>query len=193
MGNVSFTPHYTLRAVSSGSDSSLNVRYHARIANHSGEDWNDVSLAISTAIPSETTVIPRMMRWTVDFLAPYNQSVFKSKNANLSAPKGGYLVQQQNAIGHASQAAYSNLRACGGAAMDGLEAGFFVDEEVDMVTSAAEVSEGITSTFIIPAKQTIKDGERNHTVVIRDLVLQGKFANICIPKLKPVTYLQVRP
>ena len=65
------------------------------------------------------------------------------------------------------------------------------DEEVDMITSAAEVSEGITSTFIIPGRQTIKDGEKNHTVVIRDLVLEGKFANICVPKIKEVAYLQV--
>lgn len=63
--------------------------------------------------------------------------------------------------------------------------------DADMVTSAAEVSEGITSTFIIPGKQTIKDGEKSHTVVIRDLVLEGKFANICVPKSKEVAYLQV--
>ena len=67
MDSVTFTPHYTLRAVSSGTDSSLQIRYHARISNTSGEDWNDVSLAISTAQASETTVIPQMMRWTVDF------------------------------------------------------------------------------------------------------------------------------
>lgn len=58
-------------------------------------------------------------------------------------------------------------------------------------TAAAEISEGITSTFIIPGKQTIKDGEKSHTVVIRDLVLEGKFTNICVPKIKDVAYLQV--
>lgn len=58
-------------------------------------------------------------------------------------------------------------------------------------TAAAEVSDGITSTFIIPGKQTIKDGEKSHTVVIRDLVLEGKFTNICVPKVKDVAYLQV--
>jgi len=59
-----------------------------------------------------------------------------------------------------------------------------------MVTAAAEVSEGITSTFMISGKQTLKDGEKSHTVVIRDLVLEGKFANICVPKSKEVAYLQ---
>ena len=68
-----------------------------------------------------------------------------------------------------------------------------LEEEVDMVTAAAEVSEGITSTFMISGKQTIKDGEKSHTVVIRDLVLEGKFANICVPKSKEVAYLQVSP
>ena len=68
-----------------------------------------------------------------------------------------------------------------------------VEEEIDMETAAAEVSEGITSTFMISGKQTIKDGEKNHTVVIRDLVLEGKFANICVPKSLEVAYLQVNP
>lgn len=73
------------------------------------------------------------------------------------------------------------------------------EEEADaatienMETAAAEVSDGITSTFIIPGKQTIKDGEKSHTVVIRDLVLEGKFTNICVPKVKDVAYLQVLP
>ena len=69
--------------------------------------------------------------------------------------------------------------------------GYVEEPEVDMATAAAEVSEGITSTFIIPGKQTIKDGEKSHTVVIRDLVLEGKFANTCVPKSKEVAYLQV--
>ena len=68
--------------------------------------------------------------------------------------------------------------------------GYGIEEEVDMVTAAAEVSEGITSTFMISGKQTLKDGEKSHTVVIRDLVLEGKFANICVPKSKEVAYLQ---
>ena len=69
--------------------------------------------------------------------------------------------------------------------------GYDEEEEIDMATAAAEVSEGITSTFMIQGKQTIKDGEKSHTVVIRDLVLQGKFANICVPKSQEVAYLQV--
>ena len=81
-------------------------------------------------------------------------------------------------------------RAGGGGHGVSLES-YSEEVDVDMVTSAAEVSEGITSTFIIPGKQTIKDGEKSHTVVIRDLVLEGKFANICVPKVKEVAYLQV--
>ena len=182
MGDVTFTPHYTLRAVSSGTDSSLKVRYLAKISNSSGEDWKDVSLAISTAEASETTVIPRMKRWTVDFQYP---DVAKAYTKNRG---GGNFVptvfQRQAAYDLAPQGMRRRSQAH-------LES--YTDEETDedMVTAAAEVSEGITSTFIIPGKQTIRDGENNHTVVIRDLVLEGKFANICVPKSKEVAYLQV--
>lgn len=190
MDNVTFTPHYTLRAVSSGTESSLKIRYHARISNTSGEDWNDVSLAISTAQASETTVIPSLSRWTVDF-QPVVQSAFRqAKSRNKSFGMGGnFLGGSQNTMlfGQAAPQMAAVSRGGGPPGYSGLE------EEVDMVTAAAEVSEGITSTFMISGKQTIKDGEKSHTVVIRDLVLDGKFANICVPKTKEVAYLQVSP
>src|SRR5437667_7493544 len=186
MESVTFTPHYTLRAVSSGTDSSLKIRYHARISNTSGEDWNDVSLAISTAQASETTTIPRMMRWTVDFAAPIS-NVYKTKSMNFGT---NFMPQMQQTVLY-PPASRPRGRAFGG--YDGtISEETNMDENVDMISAAAEVSEGITSTFFIPGKQTIKDGEKSHTVVIRDLVLEGKFANICVPKCKEVAYLQVR-
>jgi uncharacterized protein (TIGR02231 family) len=185
MENVTFTPHYTLRADSSGPESSLKIRYHARISNTSGEDWNDVSLAISTAQASETTVVPRLSRWTLDFQSPVHNTFYRSQAKNKSL-FGTNAVQQQ--MPHVQAAAAPRMAMAFGGATPG---GYVEDLEVDMATAAAEVSEGITSTFMIPGKQTIKDGEKSHTVVIRDLVLEGKFANTCVPKSKEVAYLQV--
>ena len=191
MENVTFTPHYTLRAVSSGTDSSLKIRYQARISNASGEDWNDVSLAISTAQASETTVIPRLSRWTVDFVSPVHGNYYRgqAKSKNKSLGFGG------SNVGAVQQTMLYAQAAPRMATMDrGHLPGYVVEEEgVDMATAGAEVSEGITSTFMIQGKQTIKDGEKSHTVVIRDLVLEGKFANICVPKSQEVAYLQVVP
>src|SRR5436190_8789260 len=101
MESVTFTPHYTLRAVSSGTDSSLKIRYHARISNTSGEDWNDVSLVISTAQASETTVIPQMMRWTVDFVSSvYTNQYKKTKSMNFNM-----MPQRQQQVLYASATA----------------------------------------------------------------------------------------
>jgi Domain of unknown function (DUF4139) len=215
MGCVSFVPHYTLRAQSSGSDSSLKIRYHARISNHSGEDWNDVSLAISTAVPSETTVVPRMQRWTLNFIAPVmTKSAFGSKAQSSSSflgvgsklsgasnniyPNAGQSMDAQQQFQRQFQpqmAMQPPGRAMATGALLGAVVGHINSDsdETDMIPSGAEVSEGITSTFTITGKQTIKDGERNHTVVIQDLVFYGKFANICVPKVKPVAYLHVYP
>jgi Domain of unknown function (DUF4139) len=191
MESVTFTPHYTLRATSTGTDSTLKIRYHARISNTSGEDWNEVSLAISTAQASETTVIPRLMRWTVDFTSPV-QNYYGAKKSKGGAMLNNYqsnMVQQQAPM----QFAYASAPAPGRGMLgrqrySESEDGATVD---NIETAAAEISEGITSTFMIPGKQTIKDGEKSHTVVIRDLVLEGKFTNICVPKIKDVAYLQV--
>lgn len=193
MESVTFTPHYTLRATSTGSDSTLNIRYQARISNNSGEDWNEVSLAISTAQASETTVIPRLMRWTVDFRSPVHQyKNMKSVNrggfgSNLLMNNSMPMMQQQQ-----QQMVYASASRGGGAfGAQSYDAESATVADADLETAAAEVSEGITSTFIIPGKQTIKDGEKSHTVVIRDLALEGNFANICVPKVKDVAYLQV--
>ena len=186
MENVTFTPHYSLRADSSGSESSLKIRYHARISNTSGEDWNDVSLAISTAQASETTVVPRLSRWTLDFQSPVHNTFYRGAALKNKSFFGTNVGQQQMAPVRAAAAPLMAMSAFGAA-----PGGYVEEPEVDMATAAAEVSEGITSTFIIPGKQTIKDGEKSHTVVIRDLILEGKFANTCVPKSKEVAYLQV--
>jgi len=186
MYSVTFVPSYTLRADSTGTDSSLKIRYLAKISNTSGEDWNDVSLSISTAQASETTVIPHLQRWTVDFQQIIQAQRFRAARkemAPMGLLAGAPPLQAQMAWQQAIPSRGEHLEAYG---MSGGDGG-----EPDMATGAAEVSEGITSTFIIPGKQTIKDGETGHTVVIRDLVLEGKFANVCVPKIKDIAYLQV--
>jgi uncharacterized protein (TIGR02231 family) len=188
MTSVTFTPHYTLRADSTGMESCLHIRYQARISNTSGEDWNDVSLAISTAQASETTVIPQLMRWTVDFFS--NQPAYMNKSVSLAKQARSGFGGAQNINQMQAQVLWRSdapaLPGYGGVSSE--EGGY--DGEIG--TAAAEVSEGITSTFIIPGKQTIKDGEKSHTVVIRDLTLEGKFANIIVPKIKDQAYLQAR-
>jgi len=189
MSGVTFTPYYTLRASSSGSDNSLKIRYQARISNLTGEDWNEVSLSISTAQASETTVIPQLQRWTVDFHDASVQYKRMAKNRSVFGVGGNAILQQQMLYRSAAPQAApaSRFLADGGNSYVGSD-----DEDAtEMTTAGAEVSEGITSTFIIQGKQTLKDGEKNHTVVIRDLVLDGRFTNICVPKVKEVAYLQV--
>jgi Domain of unknown function (DUF4139) len=193
MSGVAFTPFYTLRASSSGSDNSLKIRYQARISNGTGEDWKEVALSISTAQASETTVIPQLQRWTVDFANPSFAPLKKSqKMVNFSASQAPLAHRQAQ-----TAYLYPPGQAVGGyGGRGGFDQGATFDEEEsgsEMMTAGTEVSEGITSTFIIQGKQTLKDGDKNHTVVIRDLVLEGKFANICVPKIKDVAYLQVPP
>ena len=185
MYSVTFVPSYTLRASSTGTDSSLKIRYLAKISNTSGEDWNDVSLSISTAQASETTVIPHLQRWTVDFQRYVEAKGFGMAMRKSAAPRG--------LLGAAPPAAPQAQMAWQQAYVERTESAMHIpdDGEPEMATGAAEVSEGITSTFLIPGRQTIKDGETGHTVVIRDLVLEGKFANICVPKIKDLAYLQV--
>jgi len=189
MSGVTFIPHYTLRASSSCSDNSLKIRYQARISNLTGEDWNEVSLSISTAQASETTVIPQLQRWTVDFHDASIQYKRVAKNRSLFGAGGNAIPQQQMLYRTAApRAAAASMFLADGSDAD---MGLFDEEVAEMTTAGAEVSEGITSTFIIQGKQTLKDGEKNHTVVIRDLVLDGRFTNICVPKVKDVEYLQV--
>ncbi|WP_052888306.1 mucoidy inhibitor MuiA family protein [Thermogemmatispora carboxidivorans] len=64
---LSFADHDT---GSGGLESSVDLTCLGLVEQHTGEDWNEVALALSTARPAQATVLPELKPWYVDTFQP---------------------------------------------------------------------------------------------------------------------------
>ncbi|GER81827.1 hypothetical protein KTAU_04650 [Thermogemmatispora aurantia] len=64
---LSFTDH---NDSAGGLESSVDLTCLGLVEQHSGEDWNEVALALSTARPAQATVLPELKPWYVDTSQP---------------------------------------------------------------------------------------------------------------------------
>lgn len=63
---ASWSPHYEVRLI----DDHMELHYLATIRQRTGEQWNDVALALSTASPRVSTDLPELDPWYIDRLRP---------------------------------------------------------------------------------------------------------------------------
>lgn len=66
VANAAWTPLYDLRLV----DDQLEVSYLAQVTQRTGEDWDDVTLTLSTARPALAETVPELDPWYVQPFAP---------------------------------------------------------------------------------------------------------------------------
>ena len=67
--NTNWRPAYVLRT--NTTQKSLTFEYIGQINQHTGEDWEDVSLELTTSQPSRGTTPPKLRPWVIDY-APKN-------------------------------------------------------------------------------------------------------------------------
>ncbi|WP_420459976.1 mucoidy inhibitor MuiA family protein [Neolewinella sp.] len=61
VADAGWTPEYDVRVESV--DQPIDLRYHARVQQSSGEDWTDVRLSLSTGDPRESAEVPELQVW----------------------------------------------------------------------------------------------------------------------------------
>ena len=66
VGSATWTPLYDARLL----NDKLELTYSAMVTQGSGEDWNDVELALSTARPAATVEVPELPPWFLDVYIP---------------------------------------------------------------------------------------------------------------------------
>ena len=75
-----WTPSYDLR--SGGTASPVKLTYKAHVFQSSGEEWNDVSLRLSTGNPNRGSTKPELPVWYLNYYYPQ----YKTREGNSSAP-----------------------------------------------------------------------------------------------------------
>lgn len=64
----------------------VRLERHAQVAQHSGEDWSQVRLRLSTTQPRQATDMPPPRSWTLDLLPPPSAELARPAPAYAAAP-----------------------------------------------------------------------------------------------------------
>jgi hypothetical protein len=102
VNGANWTPSYTVRATDE--QEGITLEYYALIQQMSGEDWNDVSMVLSTATPSLVAMAPELTPLKVALTTSEASSQGPKERAQLEDEKKE-LVKARNVAGRLQQAA----------------------------------------------------------------------------------------
>ncbi|HYX07329.1 MAG TPA: DUF4139 domain-containing protein [Bacteroidales bacterium] len=158
--HAGWEPQYDLRATDLVAP--VNLTYKARVYQSTGEDWNNISLTLSTGNPAMNNTKPNLFPWFIDFQRP---PVTLSYGSGVKAE--------------------SNVAS----AMDKEE---LPVRKAAVLSQKTRIKENQTSvSFIIETPVSVLSGN-DETVRIKDYQLQAGFRYYAAPKLNPEAYLLSR-
>ncbi|MCL2333813.1 MAG: DUF4139 domain-containing protein [Candidatus Methanoplasma sp.] len=77
--DASWAPSYDIRA--KDTNSNIALHYKAKVSQHSGENWEEVKMTLSTGNPRAGGVCPQLNPWYIDFYREVQHSQFQAFNA----------------------------------------------------------------------------------------------------------------
>lgn len=192
VGRAGWGPNYVVRAVDTGDDATdaLAVEYSATIEQSTGEDWNGVTLTLSTAQPTRRPA-PRG-------LAPEFLSVFVPPPPVVM----GGLVSDGAMFDKAGAPRTGSGGGGGGFGAPGSPGGIIGDAgedpmalgiELEKSFADAEALGGSVVTYTIPRKVTVpSDANRTSTQRVATIDLKPAFSHVARPLVDELVYLRAR-
>lgn len=174
---ASWSPLYDIRV--SSETKTVAIEYKAQISQNTGEAWENVKMAISTAQVNVSGTMPKLSPWRVNFFVPappaeaspkiYSKASLKKKSIKRSVDNFAMNLDDEVSLG----------------------AGRL--EEKPMKKPKAEIKTGATSVlFEIPSRTTILNDNQPHKVNIIIEDLSAKFTYAAVPKLSQYAYLKAK-
>ncbi|HET7088214.1 MAG TPA: mucoidy inhibitor MuiA family protein [Anaerolineae bacterium] len=148
----------------------VELAYLGQVTQRSGEDWNSVTLALSTARPALAAVLPELKPWYVSvYEPPVVHPAAKAVMRVAAAPTAPAAVVPQPA------------------------AEFAVAEPValEAVTAGVE-SAGASVTFRLPQQATIPADGEPHKVTVATARLEPKLDYVTAPRLAEFAYRRAK-
>ncbi len=176
----SWSPSYDMRADTKAK--TLEVTYRAEVRQATGEDWQGVSLRLSTAQPGLAGREPKMDPW---FLTKAEAVAFAG------TVTGGLVVngradnrfQMFNEVQLMSNS-MTTSGVAGGGTLKRMEA---MDERRASVQAG-----GTAATFVIDRKSDILADNKPAQVTVMRESFPAYFRHTCVPKLSPFVYLKTK-
>lgn len=160
----------------------VKLGYKANVFQNSGINWDKVNLTLSTGNPSEGAQAPRLSPWYVDL---YRQPILSSKSAryekNETAPMpmatpAPVMEMQEDRAREAQMAAGAKKAKVSKPLSD------YVVTDVG----------GVNTRFSIALPYNIAADGKGHSVLIKQVDVQGDYRYVVVPKLEPDAFLQVQ-
>ncbi len=168
-----WTPLYDIRVISE--TKSVIIEYKAQVTQNTGEAWDNVKLAISTAHVNVSGTLPELSPWRIGFYVPLPPPSAEPK----------YEIKKKSSR-------KMNLESTGSVSDDEFMVNAMVEEK-PIQKPQAEVKTGATSVlFEIPNKTTVLNDNQPHKVNILIQELSAEFTYAVVPKLSQYAYLKAK-
>ncbi len=172
VGGASWQPIYDARA--NFQNSEVELVSFGILRQNSGEDWQDVDIALSTAKPSTGGNLPYVSSWILRPLqVHYEQRA--SKMMPMASARGQYAAFESD-----NELAETN----GGSA--GLE------KKKDEAAYAVAEEKGVAVVYTLPQKASIKSDGSDHKLAVSTQMLKADFEYSTYPRIIPAAYLGSR-
>ncbi len=174
--DASWSPVYDLRA--QDIKHTCQFSYKANISQHTGQDWNNIDLTLSSSNPVINQTAPTLYPWYLSYYYP-------QYNTNASSPPAaqGVYTQSNN----------SNSLNIRGSRSEATE--YIIDgQKVTADQTTRAIGNTTTSTqlsveFHIDVPYTLPSDEKPHTVEIKKYDLNAIYHYLTIPKLQKDVFL----
>ncbi|MEU3622087.1 aspartate ammonia-lyase [Amycolatopsis coloradensis] len=158
VANASWEPGYDVRV--RGED--VSVTWYGRITQHTGEDWPECELALSTARPANTVEVPELEPWFLDRVRPVQPVMARAAYGGAS-PMGGGIPE---AVSMAPAGA-------------------------PMAVRTATAEEGATAVTYRPGRPVaVPSGAQGHRTTLARLDLTAKLGYVTAPAVSSEAYLR---
>ncbi|MBK7896805.1 MAG: mucoidy inhibitor MuiA family protein [Candidatus Promineifilaceae bacterium] len=157
-------PLYDIRLVAENGRTSLEINYLAQIIQRTGQAWQQVNLAVSTARPALNQKLPEIHPWFIREFQP---------------PQPRQMVRAA-----APMAAKMEMMVADAAAAPEPEADPFMAETV----TATVESEGTAVTFKAPGQTDIPNDGSPHKTTLQQMRLEPKLDYLTIPKYSDTAF-----
>lgn len=169
--NAEWNPVYELYSDGEGP---LEIRMRARIAEHTGEDWENVQISLFTGNPSSGSALPELGTLYLD----YRQEV---------------QYRASVAMGKAAPAMMNMMMDSAAASDDVMEFGAVEESSVRMQTAEADVSDDDTMTeYILPGRRDVLDNYDGTMADLQSYEIPAEYEVAAVPVLDTRAYLTAK-
>lgn len=170
-----WTPTYDVRV--NGKNETVNIAYNAQVFQTTGVDWKGVKLSLSTSNPNQSTRVPVLSPWSLNFIAPRaaGYDYGGNPNSNMYTPRKKYE---------------NKTRAI---SMDDAEVENISEEPLTFANTSAQFTQlkesQLNQTFNIKILSDIPSDGAAHKVNVNNIKAEAEFAYTAIPKKQQKAFL----